>query len=280
MNDESHLESGLGTALRAYAESTSTDLDALVTRSRLAGTRIRRRRRVGVTLGTATAVAGVVGLASVGGILSGGTTAKQQGFAAQPDTAALAAGQRIDLGHGLVGTVHACKKEPASLGACVVPHVAAPAVSFNRKGIGTGYALVVTGRAPKGALAQAAVFDRIQRRLPGIAIVMPQAHQMAGTSAPPAIYQGQDVTIHLAGWKQVGPVADDKETLEGPGGAVADIVWRDGSEHDAWAASSDKGNAPGVWTSAVHDGVFVSIQGGLGTTDADIQALGASLTWN
>ncbi|HJQ03886.1 MAG TPA: hypothetical protein VJ872_00450 [Nocardioides sp.] len=202
MND-TDLELGLGTALRAYADTTSTDLDSLVTSSRRAGTRIRRRRRIAVTVGTTAAVAGIVGVASLGAALSGGTTTTQEGlgFAAQPTAA---------------------------------PHT-------------------------------------------------PKAHhrlRSLGAGRTDAIYHGQAVTIHLAGWKQVGPVADDKQTLEGPGGAVAGIVWREGAEHDAWASSADKGNASGVWTSKVHHGVFVSIQAGSGTSDADVQALGASLTWN
>jgi hypothetical protein len=206
MNDELQREAGLATALHEYADGVHPDLDTLVTSSRRAGTRIRRRRRIAVVVGTATAVAGIVGIvgvASIGAALSGGTTTTQEGpgFAAQPAAA---------------------------------PH---------------------TPKAP--------------HRLRSL-----------GAGSTDAIYHGQAVSIHVAGWRLVGPVADDKQILEGPGGAVADIVWREGAEHDAWASSADKGNAPGVWTSKVHDGVFVSIQAGSGTSDADVQALGASLTWN
>lgn len=76
----------------------------------------------------------------------------------------------------------------------------------------------------------------------------------------------------------MGHVVDDKQSLSGPGGAVADIVWRPASDYARWI-SGEKSD-PSVWTSAVHDGVFVTIQGGLNTTNADIQALGASLTWD
>ena len=140
--------------------------------------------------------------------------------------------------------------------------------------IGTGFAVVLTG--PSKAVAtfwsqgfQSPLLDGYD----GLTYAVP-----ADSPLVESVYQGRAVTIHLAGWRQVGDVADDKQSLSGPGGAVADIVWRPASDYSNWV-TGEKAD-PSVWTSTLHDGVFVTIQGGLRTTNADIEALGASLTWN
>ncbi|GAB4004541.1 hypothetical protein [Nocardioides ultimimeridianus] len=258
MNDD-QLESGLGTALREYADDIHPDLDALARTSRAAGGRIRARRRMGGSLAAAAAVAGIVGVATVGSQLGHSNAATNPGFAGQPTTAGSAAGHP-----------KGCAQGPKVLDR----YQSSLRSTTPRFHTTSGRGPVVSGLDLQG------LTGRIRQAPSGAKdCTLAPLKTLGSGDAPPAIYHGQDVAIHLAGWKQVGTVADDKQSLEGPGGAVADIVWRPAADHDAWASSTDKGNAAGVWTSEVHDGVFVSIQAGSGTSDADVQALGASLTW-
>ena len=77
-----------GTALHERVRDEHLDLDRLVRESVSAGTRIRRRRRIGVAVATA---AGVVAVATGGALLAGsegGTTRGEPGFASQPPVAA------------------------------------------------------------------------------------------------------------------------------------------------------------------------------------------------
>jgi hypothetical protein len=225
MTDESRVESGLNSALHEYADDLHPDLDSLATSSRLAGTRMRRRRRLGGSFAVAASVAGVIGVASLAGQLGP---------------------------HGAHG----------STGAGFAGAPSAPAQTHHRQ-------------HRCGNLRDALTSVSHGQQLRNI-----QSQGCPTGATVPGIYDGKDETIHLNGWRQVGTVADDKQSLQGPHGAVADIVWRAAADYDAWVSSSDKGNDPGVWTSKVHDGVFVSIQAGQGTSDAMVQALGASLTWN
>lgn len=85
--------------------------------------------------------------------------------------------------------------------------------------------------------------------------------------------------IPPAEWTCEWFLIDDKAGCESADGGVASLVIRPAREHDPWLSSPDKGNDPGVYVSEVHDGIFITVQGGAGTTNAEIQALGEGLVW-
>jgi hypothetical protein len=286
--------SGLTTLMHAAVDDVHPDVDRLFAVSVREGTRIRRRRALGYAgAGLAVAAIASVGAATLG--LPGGTTATDVASGSSASTGpaptptptpttdstvapALKAGQTLALGDRVVGTVVSCAAgEPDRVSgnpACILPARYQEIGSSTVPGAGTGFAVVLTG--PDNAV-DAFWSHGFQSPLlvgyDGLSYAL-----RADSPLIAAAYDGQDVTIHVAGWKQVGQVADDKQSLTGPGGKVGDIVWRPASDYDAWMAGEK--NDPATWTSPVHDGVFVTIQGGLHTTDADVQALGASLTWD
>lgn len=287
----------LTTVMHQRVDREQPDLNRLLAGAVRDGTRIRRRRRVGyAAAGLAVgAVAGIaIGSATLSGshaparelqpAAGGATAGLGSGVGTDlnddtPSPAPLRVGQSLDLGGGVTGTVVSCTQGAADpVGgnpACVLPSTYAVEGSSSLPGAGTGLAVVLTG--PDQAVEdlwgngfQSPPLDSYQ----GLTYAL-----RADSPLLQPVYQGQAVAIHLAGWKLVGEVADDKQSVEGPGGAVADIVWRPAREHRSWVHSSDKGDNASTWTSRVHDGVFVTIQAGRGTTAADIRALGASLTW-
>ena len=275
----------LNTLMHASVDGARPDVDRLLAGALRDGQRLQRRRRIsfagaGVAL-AAIAVAAPLAAGSIGRDRVTEGVPASAGPASPTGTgpAALRAGQTFDLGHGLTGTVVACtglkKAEPGVSPDCVLPARYAIEGSSTIPGPGTGFAVVLTG-SPNAMnyLWSHDVQGSLLETYHGITYAMP-----ADDPSIQPVYQGQAVEIHLPGWKQVGQVADDKQTVQGPGGAVATIVWRPASEHDAWVADNDKGANAYTWTSSVHEGVFVSIQAGQGVSGADIQALGASLTW-
>lgn len=273
----------LNTLMHASVDDVRPDVDRLLAVSVRVGTRMRRRRM----LRYASAGVGVAAVASVGAVAlwaGGSTTAIRVGPAATPratdgsSTSALQAGQRLRLGHGVVGTVVPCPpRSPDHVGgapSCVLPSDYRELGASTNPGAGTGFAVVLTGQSKAVESFWTRGFQSpVLEGYDGLTYAVP-AHSPLIRS----VYQGQAVTIHLDGWKQVGGVADDKQSVSGPDGAVAALVWRPASDYATWI-SGEKSD-PSVWTSPVHDGVFVTIQGGLNTTNADIQALGASLTWD
>jgi len=307
-----HDDLALSNALRARVSDETTDLDALASAALRRGKRTRLFRYTGAGVAAAAVVAaGVVGVTSMTG---GNGTPRAVDPAAsktptapastKPATPTLTVGQVFDLGHHVTATIQACAsmepvKNPKVKDApghpkfadkeCVPPAGVNVTESSSLAGAGSGYVALLTGSADNVESLDTATSTKGMKAImhgryftfldtyPGIAIGVGDALYQA---LYPSYSDGHGVTIHLAGWKQVGSVGDDKQMLKGPHGAVADIVWRDAKDYSSWVGSSDKGATAGVWTSTVHDGVFVSIQGGQGTTDADLQALGASLTWN
>ena len=280
----------LNTLMHASVDGERPDVDRLLAGAIRDGQRLQRRRRMSYA-GAGLAVAAI---ASAGAVVAG--TQAGPGSATDVVPAArltptptpsgptpsgpapLRAGQTLDLGQGMTGTVVTCTGlEPSGekgVGPdCVLPKRYAIQSMSTIPGAGTGFAIVLTGP------------DQAIEDLWSNGFQDPQTNDYQGLAwaleaddplIQPA-YQGQGVAIDVPGWKLVGQVADDKQSLEGPGGAVADIVWRKASGYDDWISGMK--NEPGIWTSPVHDGVFVTVQGGRGTTDADIQALGASLAW-
>jgi len=290
----------LRTALQDRLADAHPDLDSILAAATRQGRRIRAVRRSGVVLGAAAVVAAVgVGIASLAGTSATSTPQYADGgdsptvAPTTPASATLHAGQVFDLGHHVTATIHQCTAGgPDRLtGApqCAPSPGTYVVMSSTRTGSGTGYIAMLSGPAKAVEGLDSGNGPKAMRRIAnGPYFSMIETYQGLTVGATgelaqalnPTVYAGQDVRIHLAGWKQVGPVGDDKQSLEGPNGAVADIVWRPASDYAEWTSSSDKGATPDVWTSTLHDGVFVSIQGGLHTTAADIQALGESLTWD
>jgi hypothetical protein len=272
---------GLNTLMHASVGSARPDLDRLLAGALRDGRRLRRRRRIGYAAGGLAMAAVVTGSAIGAAHLGGGTSATElqpaaSGAATPPPTSPGVAGTTLKVGdtltlpHGLTGTVVRCKDEGMTCGSTQGHWLGASGAS----GSGTGLAVVLSGPAAAAETYWSNGFGDLTSRYPGIAILVSNS---LWPEIDPAVYSGQDVRIGLAGWSQVGGVADDKQSLKGPHGAVADIVWRKASGYDEWM--SGEKNDPTTWTSTVHDGVFVTIQAGRGTTTADIQALGASLTW-
>jgi hypothetical protein len=276
----------LNTLMHAAVDDALPDLTAIAATATREGRRLRRRRRIGYA-GAGLAVAAVVAGAAVGaGNLAGGISGADLQPAADgrspaasssaavpgpgPVTPALKAGDILTLPHGLTGTVVPCTREKSICAPTGGGHWLG---ASNQPGSGEGLAVVISGPAGAASKFWSNGFGNLTGRYPGITVAVSDS---VWSAINPAVYSGQDVAIHLAGWKQVGGVADDKQTLEGPGGAVADIVWRPASDYASWSSMK---NDPTTWRSAVHDGVFVTIQGGLGTTTAQVRALGASLTW-
>lgn len=273
----------LNTLMHASVDDVCPDVDRLLAVSVRVGTRMRRRRMLRHA-GAGVGVAAVATIAAVSVAAGGGTTARQVGPASVPrvtdgsTAASLQAGEMLRLGDGVIGMVVPCppgKPDPISGNpACVLPSNYRQVSVSTIPGAGTGFAVVLTG--PDKAVAklwsqgfQSPLLDGYD----GLTYAVP-----ADSPLVQSVYQGQAVTIHVAGWTQVGEVADDKQSLSGPGGAVADMVWRPASDYSNWVTGEK--SDPSVWTSPLHDGVFVTIQGGLHTSNADIKALGASLTWN
>ncbi|KRA32708.1 MULTISPECIES: hypothetical protein [unclassified Nocardioides] len=265
MNDIDH-DPYLGPALRDRVRSESPDLEHLAAASLAAGTRLRRRRRVGVTAG---AVAGVAVIALATSQMGGGTTASDPDFAGTPSASAPAAptlhvGQVLDLEYGLKGTVRTDEAGLYELGASTLP------------GTGTGFVLVVDG--PTGDIEDwwSESFGTLTQDWPGIkvAVSMAKADELGMLGK----VDKAPVTVG-AGWTCEWFLVDDKASCESPDGGVASLVIRDAADRASWLGSSDKGDDPSVYTTKAHDGIFISVQGGQGTTNAEIQELGESLTW-
>jgi hypothetical protein len=98
---------------------------------------------------------------------------------------------------------------------------------------------------------------------------------------PPAggLFDHAPVTVTAPGWTCEWYQVDDKADCRGPGGKHADLVVRPATDYPAWIADADKGAGDGVATTRPHGPFFISVQGGEGTTDADLERLGKSLRW-
>lgn len=265
MNDLDH-DPYLGPALRDRVQGEMPDLEHLATTSLQAGTRLRRRRRVGATAG---AIAGVAAIALATSPMGGDTTADDPRVATSSSASNNAAptlhvGQVLDLDDGLKGTVGTDKVGLYELGADTLP------------GAGTGFVLVVNG--PTGDIEDwwSAGFGTLTQDWPGITVAVSMAKAdelgMLGKVDQVPVTVGPDWTCE---WFLV----DDKASCHTQDGGVASLVIRDAADRDAWLSSPDKGNSPSVYVSEAHDDIFISVQGGEGTTDAEIQELGESLTW-
>lgn len=268
MNDLDH-DPQLGAALRERVRSELPDLERLATASLAAGTKMRRRRRIGATAG---AVAGVAVIALATSQLGVGTTADDPDYAdtpSAPSEPTLQAGQVIDLGNGVTGTVRTGKKGLYELGSSTIA------------GPGSGFVLVVDG--PRDALntfwsegftTKSGGF--LTEEWPGITVAVSMAKAdelgMLGMVDKAPVEVG-------AGWTCEWYLTDDKAGCESADGGVASLVIRDAADRAAWVGDPDKGDTATVFTTEAHGDIFISVQGGQGTTNAEIQELGESLTW-
>lgn len=265
MNDLDH-DPFLGPALRDRVRGEQPDLEHLATASLQAGTRLRRRRRIGVTAGAAAGVA-VIALAT--SQMGSGTTANDPDVAGSPSvstpaTPTLHVGQVLDLEYGLKGIVRQDTEGLYTLGALDVP------------GAGTGFVVVVDGLTGDIQDWWSEGFGTLTQDWPGITVAV----SMAKADELGMLGKVDEAPVAVgAGWTCEWYLVDDKAGCESADGGVASLVIRDAADRAAWLGSTDKGDDPGVFTTEAHGDIFISVQGGQGTTNAEIQELGESLTW-
>lgn len=257
MND---LDSQLGTALRDRVAHVHPDLDQLVAASVRAGTRIRMRRRVGVSLLAAAGVAVV----AVGGVqmAGGGTQAVDGGvgLAAEPSpspsvsrAAALpAVGDRITLPSGAVATV----LDPT--GSIEPDDDPRPVLLLQTE---------KSLRPSDGA--------HLAKAYPGVRLVGHVLHPGHLAHTPP-------IQVDAGGWQCEWFVADDKGTCSG-GGAMVSVNWRPASEHASFMNAA-KADLPGAkahtYVGEVHGDLFATVQPMTpATSQAAIDDVAAALAW-
>ena len=139
--------------------------------------------------------------------------------------------------------------------------------------IATGAALIGGGSTPKtvdGGVGFAA--DPTPSAVTSPVAPTPDPRTTAPAGRAPA-------EVTAAGWTCEWYLADDKGDCSGPAGKLAGLVIRPAKAYAAWMADHDKGAGPGVFTTEPHGDVFITVQSGAGSTDADLAALGRSLRW-
>jgi hypothetical protein len=255
MND---FDSQIGTALRDRVADVHPDLDRLLTTSVRAGTRIRARRRLGVSL---AAAAGVVVVAVGGTQIAGGETRTVDGgvgIAAEPTVPALVAGSVLTAPSGTEIRVEGAAALQQRLQILAPPHASGR------------FVLLLADGYTRADVAWA------KRTYPG------QALAAQPVAADPAAGSGRvdaPVEVTAPGWKCEWFLVDDKATCSGPDDKVAGLVIRSAKDYASWSADPDKGAGPGVYTTKPHGDVFISVQSGRGSSDADLESLGRSLRW-
>lgn len=257
MNDPTDTsETSFRTALRERVADEHPDYARLSAGAISAGTRIRRRRRVAVTVAAAAAV----GAFAAGGlVLSQVLTPVAQEetpiASGGPSTAApaLTVGQVIEFDNGATGrVVPASKAETVEITVLATSH---------RSGTGTGFIILLQG-APEliePVWSEGALLEKY----PGVTLGVegqPPGPLTAPVEAP-------------AGWECEWYLADEKASCTAEDGGVAGLVIRPEEDYAEWSAMPD------AHLTEVHGGIFVSVQGGRGTTDAELADLARSLTW-
>lgn len=264
MNDHDTL---LGPALRDRLRSEQPDLERLAAVALRTGTRLRRRRTATLVAGTAAAIAGI----GLGGALLSGGGSGSTGAVDEPDLVAsgpaapgLTVGQVLDLGDGLSGAVTADATGIYVMG------------SSTRPGEGTGLVVVVSGPVDRIEAFWSEGFGSLLTDWPGITVAISttdaESLGMLGSVDRPPVTVG-------AGWTCEWFLVDDKAACTAPDGGVASLAIRDAADRASWLGSTDKGDDPSVFATQAHDGIFLTVQGGRGTTEDEIRELGASLRW-
>ncbi|MDH2416390.1 hypothetical protein [Nocardioides sp. CER19] len=238
------FDSRLGTALHDRVAGVHPDLDHLVAASTRAGTRIRLRRRAGVSLAAATGVAVV----AVGGAqIAGGSDPRQVdgGFAAEPRQTASAAPTptKAPLADGLVFSLHGRD------------------VTVSRWG--HSWVADLDSEAPQSDVAA------VKELYPRITAVTPW-------EALPPLVDHVPVTFSAPGWTCDLAGGDDKGGCTADDGRLVSVIWRRASDYAAFTAKSAD---DGYFVSKVHDGLFVTLQPGQGTSKTAADELGATLHW-
>lgn len=264
MNDP---ETTFRTALHERVADEHPDYARISAGAISAGARIRRRRRITVTVGAAAAVgafaAGGLGLSQ---LLT--TTAVDQaplGAAGAPSTSAstapLASGQSLDLGNGVTGQV-VTNDEAKTMDITIQAASARP-------GTGTGHTIVLSG--PTGAVEQTWSNGTILEDYPGATIATHVEREGLVDKVP---------VEQPAGWTCEWYLIDDKASCTSEDGGVAGLVIRPAKDYLDWSTSPDlAGPGSGSYLTEVHGDIFISVQGGQGTTDADLETLADSLRW-
>lgn len=259
-------ENDLTTALRDRVADEHPDFVRLTAGAIGEGARIRRRRRITASLGATAAVgafaAGGLGLSQ---LLATPTAVDQApiGAAGAPSAsaAALTPGQNLDLGKGVTGLV-VTAAEAKTMDITTQTESRSP-------GTGTGFTIVLSG--PPDAVDQVWSGGTLVEDYPGIKI--------ATAGAPHGLVDTEPVKAP-AGWTCEWYLVDDKASCSSTDGGVATLVIRPAADYQEWSTSSDKaGPGSGSYLTQVHGDVFISVQSGQGTTDAELESLAGSLEW-
>ncbi len=252
----------LSSQLHADLQDAVPDLDRLAAGAIASGRRRRHVRRAGIAL---VGLGAVAGISALGVVVAGGddapTEVRDNGWAASSSEApALQVGQTLDLGNGLTGTVADDKTGFYELGASTLD------------GAGTGFVVVISGSPDWWGAA----FDRLTSDYPGVTVVV----SVADAEAVGLIGTLDEAPVTAPdGWTCEWFLEDDKASCEAADGGFASLVIRDAAGRAAWVGDPDKGDDPAVFTTGAHDGIFISVQGGRGVTNAEIQELGEGLEW-
>ena len=266
MNDP---ETSFRTALRDRVGDQHPDYARLSAGAISAGSRIRRRRRLAVTVGVAAGVgaftAGGVGLSdllattAVDDAPLGAASAPSA--SASPSTATLAAGQSLDLGNGVTGQV-VTNDEAKTMDITI-------RTASARSGSGTGLTIVLTGQA--AAVEQVWSNGTLLEDYLGVTIATDGLRQGLVEAAP--VEQPE-------GWTCEWYLIDNKASCTAEDGGVAGLVIRPAEDYPDWSKSPEKaGPGSGSYITPVHGDIFISVQSGEGTTDAELGALANSLRW-
>jgi hypothetical protein len=267
MTDLDHLDPLLGPALRERLRDERPDLEHLAATSVASGRRLRRRRRLAVS-GALAGVATVAAVSVAAAVMTGdGSAARDRSVAAtrtSAPAAGLQIGQVLDLGNGLTGTVGKEEDAVYVLGSSTLP------------GPGAGLSVLVSGPIERITTWWSDGFGTLMEDWPGITVAV----SMADAEALGMLGKVDKAPVTTpTGWTCEWFLVDDKAACTSADGGVASLVIRDAAERDAWLSSPDKGADPSVYTTQAHGGIFISVQGGRGTTNAEITALGEGLAW-
>lgn len=264
MNDP---ETSFRTALHERVADQHPDYARISAGAISAGSRIRRRRRITGAVGAAAAVgaftAGGLGLSQ---FLT--TTAVDQaplGAAGAPSasasTAPLASGQSLDLGDGVTGQV--VTNDVAKTMDITIQSASA------RPDAGTGFTIVLSG--PAGAVEQKWSSGTLLEDYPGVTIATEGARVGLVDEIP---------VEQPPGWTCEWYLIDDGASCTSEDGGVAGLVIRPAEDYPDWSKSADKaGPGSGSYITPLHGDIFISVQSGEGTTDAELEALASSLRW-
>lgn len=263
MNDP---ETSFRTALHERVADQHPDYARISAGAISAGSRIRRRRRLAVTIGTAAAfgafAAGGLGLSQL--LTTTAVDESPLGAAGAPSAspAPLVSGQKMDLGNGVTGLV-VTNAEADTMEITIQSTSSIP-------GPGTGFTVILSG--PEHAVQDywAAGFP-IGQEYTGL--------QFATEGLPHGLVATVPVEVP-AGWDCEWYLIDDKASCTSQDGGVAGLVIRPAKDHQEWSTNPDEaGPDSGSYITPVHGDIFISVQSGEGTTDAELEALASSLRW-